>query len=102
MDFDEIVDRRGTAAIKWDKYAGRDVIPMWVADMDFRCAPPIVEALGRRVQHGVFGYTDPPAELNPAIVTYLHATYGWQINPEWLLWLPGLVSAINLVCRAIG
>jgi cystathionine beta-lyase len=50
----------------------------------------------------VFGYTDPPAELNPAIVTYLHATYGWQINPEWLLWLPGLVSAINLVCRAIG
>lgn len=102
MDFDEIVERRATAAIKWDKYAGRDIIPMWVADMDFRCAPAIVEALGKRVQHGVFGYTDPPAELNQVIVAYLHATYGWQVNLEWLLWLPGLVSAINLVCRAIG
>src|SRR4051812_19714997 len=102
MDFDQIVERRATAALKWDKYADRDIIPMWVADMDFRCAPAIVEALAKRVQHGVFGYTDPPSELNQVIVAYLHATYGWEIEPEWLLWLPGLVSAINLVCRAIG
>jgi cystathionine beta-lyase len=102
MNFDQIVDRRATAAIKWDKYAGRDIIPMWVADMDFRCAPPIVEALAKRVEHGVFGYTDPPAELNQVVVAYLQATYGWEIEAEWLVWLPGLVSAINLVCRAIG
>jgi len=102
MDFDQIVDRRATSALKWDKYAGRDIIPMWVADMDFRSAPAIVEALVQRAQHGVFGYTETPAELNQVIVAHLRTAYGWQVQPEWLLWLPGLVSAINLVCRAIG
>ena len=102
MDFDQIVDRRATSALKWDKYAGRDIIPMWVADMDFRSAPAIVEALVQRARHGVFGYTETPAELNQVIVAHLRTAYGWQVQPEWLLWLPGLVSAINLVCRAIG
>jgi cystathionine beta-lyase len=102
MDFDEIVDRGSTWAVKWDKYAGRDVIPMWVADMDFRSAPAIIEALIERARHGVFGYSDPPPELNQAIAAHLHATYAWEIDPDWLLWLPGLVAGINLVCRAIG
>ena len=102
FDFDEIIDRRGTGAMKWDKYAGRDVIPMWVAEMDFRAPPAVIVALEQRAQHGVFGYTDPPAELNEAIVAYLDRTYGWRIEPDWLLWLPGLVSGLNLMCRAIG
>jgi len=102
MDFDRDVDRRSTSALKWDKYAGRDVLPMWVADMDFRSAPAIVDALIRRAQHGVFGYTEPPAELNHAIAAHLSAQYGWQIATEWLLWMPGLVTGINLACRAIG
>ncbi len=102
FDFDEVIDRRGTAAVKWDKYAGRDVIPMWVADMDFRSAPAIIEALKRRADHGVFGYTDPSQGLNDAIVAALERDHGWRIQPEWLMWLPGLVSGINLVCRAIG
>jgi cystathionine beta-lyase len=102
FDFDELIDRRGTAAVKWDKFAGRDVIPMWVADMDFRSAPAIIEALKRRVEHGVFGYTDPPVELNDTIVAALERDHGWKIRHEWLMWLPGLVSGINLVCRAIG
>jgi len=102
FDFDELIDRRGTAALKWDKYAGRDVIPMWVADMDFRSAPAIIEALKRRAEHGVFGYTDPPGELNDVIVAALERDHGWKIRHEWLIWLPGLVSGINLVCRAIG
>jgi cysteine-S-conjugate beta-lyase len=102
FDFDEIIDRRGTAALKWDKYAGRDVIPMWVADMDFRSPPAVVDALQRRVEHGVFGYTDAPAELNAVIVAHLQRAYGWRIKPEWLMWLPGLVTGINLVCSAIG
>jgi cystathionine beta-lyase len=102
FDFDEVIDRRETAAVKWDKYAGRDIIPMWVADMDFRSAPAIVEALKQRAQHGVFGYTDPPQQLNDAIVAALERDHGWKIRSEWLMWLPGLVSGINLVCRAIG
>lgn len=102
FDFDEIIDRRGTGAVKWDKYAGRDVIPMWVADMDFRSAPAILDALERRVAHGVFGYTDPTEELAQAIVGALARDHGWNVRPEWLMWLPGLVSGINLVCRAVG
>jgi cysteine-S-conjugate beta-lyase len=102
FDFDEVIDRRGTAAVKWDKYAGRDIIPMWVADMDFRSAPAIIEALRRRAEHGVFGYTDPPEELGDAIVAALERDHGWKIRHDWLIWLPGLVSGINLVCRAIG
>ena len=102
FDFDERIDRRGTASVKWDKYAGRDVIPMWVADMDFRSAPAILEALEQRLRHGVFGYTDPPPELNEAIAAQLKAEYGWRIERDWLMWLPGLVTGINLVARAIG
>jgi cystathionine beta-lyase len=102
FDFDQLIDRRGTAALKWDKYAGRDVIPMWVADMDFRSALAIIEALKRRAGHGVFGYTDPPGELNDVIVTALERDHGWKIRPEWLMWVPGLVTGINLVCRAVG
>ena len=102
MDFDRVVDRRATSSLKWAKYAGRDVIPMWVADMDFPSAPAIVAALVERVEHGIFGYTDTPTELNRTIAAHLQAAYGWQIEPEWLLWLPGLVTALNLVCRAIG
>jgi cystathionine beta-lyase len=102
FNFDEVIDRRGSGAMKWDKYAGRDVIPMWVAEMDFRSAPAITEALERRVAHGVFGYTDPTPELNDAIVMALKRDHGWNIDPSWLLWLPGLVTGINLVCRAFG
>src|SRR5262249_52274711 len=81
---------------------GRDVIPMWVADMDFRSSPAIIEALERRAAHGVFGYTDPPAELNTAIVMALERDHGWNIQREWLMWLPGLVTGLNVVSRAIG
>jgi cystathionine beta-lyase len=102
FNFDELIDRRGTAALKWDKYAGRDVIPMWVADMDFRSPPAVVDAVRERVEHGVFGYTDPPAELNTVIVAHLEQAYGWKVKPDWLMWLPGLVTGINLVCRAVG
>src|SRR5262245_56549175 len=102
FDFDEVIDRRATAATKWDKYAGRDVIPMWVADMDFRTAPAIIEALKQRVDHGVFGYTDPLPELNDVVAAALERDHAWKIRPEWLMWLPGLVTGINLVARAIG
>lgn len=101
-DFDSRIDRSGTWSLKWDRYAGRDVLPMWVADMDFRSPPEIVDALRARVDHGVFGYIEPGPELAGAIVSRLEASYGWRPDPEWIVWLPGLVSGLNVVCRAIG
>jgi len=102
FDFDKPIDRHRTGSVKWDKYAGRDVIPMWVADMDFRSAPVIVQSLRQRVEDGVFGYTDPPPELTEVIVAALERDYGWKIRQDWLMWLPGLVTGINLVSRAVG
>lgn len=102
FDFDTPVDRRGTASVKWDKYGNRDVIPMWVADMDFTCAPAIVEALHRRVDHGIFGYSNPPAGLVDTTIAHLESEYGWTVEPDWIVWLPGLVVGLNVVCRAFG
>ena len=102
FDFSIPVERRNTASMKWDKYKDRDIIPLWVADMDF-CAPPaVIDALQRRIDHGVFGYTVPPESLNALVVEMLAADYGWAIHPEWLVWLPGLVTGLNVTCRAVG
>jgi len=102
VDFDVTVDRRGTASLKWDKYEGRDVIPLWVADMDFTSPPAVVAALRERVAHGVFGYTHAPEGLTAAVQTSVLADYAWSVEPEWLVWLPGLVSGLNVLCRAVG
>lgn len=102
IDFDAVADRRGTHSYKWDKYEGRDVLPLWVADMDFPSPPAVVEALHRRVAHGVFGYTHPPEPLEAAVRAALLADYGWKIRPEWVVWLPGLVCGLNVLCRAVG
>lgn len=101
-DFDTPVERRGTASYKWDRYEGRDVIPLWVADMDFRSPPSVIAALHERVAHGVFGYTHAPAELEEAVRATLLADHGWEVAPEWVVWLPGLVSGLNVLCRAVG
>lgn len=101
-DFDDPPERRGSDSVKWGKYAGRDVLPMWVADMDFAAPACVIEALHRRVSHGVFGYGTPPMSLAGAVVEALERSHGWAIDPDWLLWLPGLVSGLNIVCRAIG
>ena len=101
-DFDEIVDRRGTASEKWDRYRGRDVIPLWVADMDFRSPPAIIEALHERVNHGIFGYTGPPDGLAQAVTESLSREFGWRVQKEWITWLPGLVTGLNVCCRAVG
>jgi cystathionine beta-lyase len=102
FDFDELVDRHGQWSLKWERYAGHDVIPMWVADMDFRCPPEITDILRARVEHGVFGYVEPGPELVDAIAARLASSYGWSTNPDWYVWLPGLVSGLNVACRAVG
>lgn len=99
FDFDDPIERRDTWSLKWKRYAGRDVIPMWVADMDFRSAPPILEALNDAVAHGVFGYIEPGPELLEAIIARIATSYGWQTQREWYIWLPGLVSGLNIACR---
>ncbi len=101
-DFDEVVDRRNTASEKWEKYRDRDIIPMWVADMDFRSPPVVLEALRRRTEHGVFGYTGASSELIDAVMQVLERDYGWRIDPQWIVWLPGLVAGLNVTCRAVG
>lgn len=100
FDFDAVVERRGTDSSKWLRYAGRDVIPMWVADMDFAAPTPVLEALHRRVGHGVFGYAEAPVSAVEAVVSALDRDYGWKVAPEWIVWLPGLVTGLNVVCRA--
>ncbi len=102
FDFDTPVDRRGTASLKWDRYGGRDVIPLWVADMDFRSPPAIMEALQQRAAHGVFGYTHATDELEATVRSALLREHSWEVPVSWLVWLPGLVSGLNVVCRAVG
>lgn len=102
FDFDTIIDRRGTASQKWEKYKDRDVIPLWVADMDFLSPRAVVNALRARVDHGVFGYTLPPPALAEAVLAHLASHHHWTISPDWLVWLPGLVTGLNVCCRMIG
>ena len=101
-EFDTPPERRGTASMKWEKYKGRDVIPLWVADMDFRSPPAVIKALQQHVADGVFGYTIPPPELNEVVIMMLKTRYGWSVKPEWLVWLPGLVCGLNVACHAVG
>ncbi len=99
--FDQIIDRRDSDAIKWRKYAGRDVLPLWVADMDFAAPPAVINALHQRIDHGIFGYGGPWPSLEKSVLTHLEGEYGWSIEPEWIVWLPGLVSGLNVACRAV-
>lgn len=102
FDFDKFVDRSDTASEKWDKYKGRDIIPLWVADMDFPSPPAVIAALQDRVRHGVFGYTAPPIALMETVGNMLSREYGWKVEPKWLTWLPGLVCGLNVACRTVG
>ena len=102
FDFDRLFDRRNTNSLKWDKYKSRDVIPLWVADMDFQAPPPVLKALHRRVDHGIFGYCLPGDELVGVVISWLEAKYQWKVHPSWIVWLPGLVPALNVACRAFG
>jgi cystathionine beta-lyase len=99
-DFNTCPGRRGTGSLKWERYPGRDVVPMWVADMDFLSAPEIVAALQERADHGVFGYTIPPKSTVEAALDYLQTHHGYPAAPEQIVWFPGLVPALNIACRA--
>lgn len=89
FNFDQWVDRSHSDSVKWDKYRDRDIIPLWVADSDFTSPPAVIEALQRRVAHGVFGYTQPSPDLIEVFTRRMVERYGWHIKPEWIIFLLG-------------
>lgn len=100
-NFDEIIPRRGTGSYKWDSAPADDVIPMWVADMDFRTAPPVIDALRRRVEHGVFGYVKVPDAYYDAVISWFGRRHGWHIERDWILYTSGVVPAVSVVVKAM-
>jgi len=98
--FDEIIDRRDTESIKWNCF-DEDVLPMWVADMDFRCPDPVVRALRDRVEHGIFGYASEPPELRGILVDRLKRRFGWSIEPESIVFIPNVYVGFHLAAHAV-
>ena len=102
FNFDTVPERRGTDSQKWQKYAGRDVLPLWVADMDFLSPPAVIAAVQARAAHGIFGYARPMKSSVDAFGAALASRYSWQIDPAWLVWLPGLVVGLNVTAQAFA
>src|SRR5256885_12140259 len=101
-DFDRVIERRHTESSKWRKY-GEDVIPLWVADMDFASPAPVIRALRERVEHGVFGYgyTLERSPLHDLFADRLQKLYGWRVEPHAVVLIPGVIPGFNVACRAL-
>ena len=99
-DFDKTIDRRATNSYKWDS-APEGVLPMWMADMDFRTAPAIIDALQKRVAHGIFGYTRVPDAYYDAVTSWFSRRHGWNIDREWIIYTSGVVPAVSAVIKAL-
>ena len=106
-DFDELIDRRGTGCVKWDESPREgmdhvsDLIPLWVADMDFKAAPAILEAVRRRAEHGVFGYTVVEQEYYEAVINWFQRRHNWRIHREEILYTTGVVPAMSVAVKAL-
>ena len=100
-NFDELVERRGTNCVKWDESPSPDVIPLWVADMDFRVAPAIFEAVQKRAEHGVFGYNIVPESYYEAVISWFHRRHQWDIQRQWILYTTAVVPAMSCVIKAL-
>lgn len=101
FDFHTVINRRGTSSYKWDIVKEEDVIPLWVADMDFKAAPAILEALKKRVEHGVFGYTLVPDSYYEAIINWFARRHNWQIDRSWIIYTTGVVPAVSCAIKAL-
>ena len=111
-DFDELVERRGTGCVKWDERPrvgehgsgmapSADVIPLWVADMDFKAAPAIQEAIIKRAWHGVFGYTVVEDDYYEAVISWFQRRHNWSIQREEILYTTGVVPAMSVAIKAL-
>jgi len=98
-DFDRVIDRRNSDSVKWHYYG--DALPLWVADMDFVSPEPVVRALRERVEHGVYGYGAEPRELRDVVVERLARLYNWRVEPDAILFVPGVVTGFNQACHAV-
>lgn len=100
-DFDRPISRRGTDSYKWDSATSEGILPMWVADMDFATAPAIVDALRRRVEHGIFGYTRVPDGYYESVMRWFARRHGWTIDREWIIYTSGVVPAVSAIIKAL-
>ena len=104
-DFDRIIERKGTGAIKTDAlkkvFGKEDLVPLWVADMDFETPDFITDALKKRLEHPVFGYTAEPEDYRPAIIDWIAGLHGWEIRKEWISYIPGIVKGIGMAINAL-
>lgn len=101
FNFDEIVERQGTGSVKWDSMDNNSVLPMWVADMDFRTAKPIISALQQRVEHGVFGYTKVPEAYYTAVIDWFGKRHNFHIERDWIQYTSGVVPALSAILKAL-
>lgn len=101
FNFDEIIPRRNTRSYKWDSAPAGDVLPLWVADMDFRTASAVIEALERRVRHGIFGYVRVPDEYYEAVIRWFERRHGWRFERDWMIYTSGVVPAVSAVIKAL-
>ena len=101
FDFDELVARRGTGCVKWDECPNDEVIPLWVADMDFKAAPAILDAVRKRAEHGVFGYTVVEEDYYEAIISWFQRRHDWTIRREEILYTTGVVPAMSVAIKAL-
>lgn len=100
MDFDRVIDRRHSDSVKWNCYE-ESVLPMWIADMDFECSPAILAALHKRVDHGIFGYGNPPDGLYEVVMERQKRLFGWELSRQEISFVPGIVTGFNLALRAV-
>lgn len=102
VEFDRLISREGTWSSKWEKYRGSDVLPFWVADMEFAMPDFIKTALSERLDREILGYTRTPPPLVEAFQRWLSRCYDWQVPESWLVWIPGVVTGFNLAARAVA
>ena len=100
-NFDQIISRKETHSTKWLKFSDAEVIPMWIADMDFLCPPEITQPMTQRIDEGIFGYTDTPQSLTDTFIEKTKQNTGWQIENEWVVWVPGGVVGLNIACKTV-
>src|SRR3990172_2754507 len=99
-DFDSVIDRRSTNSLKWNLY-GKDVLPLWLADMDFISPEPVRDALRRAVEHGILGYEFPTKDLRETVAARMEKLYDWKISPESVIATPGVIAGFTAAARAV-
>ncbi len=100
-NFDKVISRRETHSTKWLKFDDTDVLPMWIADMDFKCPLEIIKHIQKRIDQGIFGYTDEPNNLSTAFIRHVEKTLNWRIEKDWIVWVPGGVVGLNVSCKTL-